>query len=632
MIVDLKDNVVVITSSPSELDPYQVSQISFWGFAKDEEWGAYVLSTERPDAVIAKLVDYLADEGVSYSLSSSCQKIFSRVTHQKNQFARLKARAGKFKEGTFSRHSFGEFSSFVKHSIPRELRPHQLKAAYHLYLLGNGANFSVPGSGKTAVVLTVYEKLKQEGKVNLLFVVGPAACFGPWKIEFRETLGRKAKYKILAGGDKILRKSEYSKTASEAAELYLTTFHTLLNDKEEVSIFLNRQGAKSFLVVDEAHYIKQVQGNWANSVLDIAKYARFRVVLTGTPMPNSYSDVFNLFDFLWPESEPIDTETKIRIEIQEQKGDKQTPKNLLKQHIGPLFYRVRKSDLGLTAPMFHPPHVMPMNKYERLLYDAIETKIRDYSKKDYLRNIDLVKRLSRGRIIRLRQCSSYAKLLSSALQDYDEDLIDDEPALRRIILEYDTLEQPAKLEYLGSLIAHFQREREKAVIWANFIGTLELISNHLGNRGFYNKLIYGKTPIEQTSVEEERTRESIRDEFVDPASGLDILIANPAACAESISLHKTCHHAVYYDLSYNCAQFLQSLDRIHRVGGSETSTANYHFLQYANTIDQDIRRNLDEKAARMYGIIEEEYCIYSLNMFEEENEEIQAYERLFGRH
>ncbi len=55
-----------------------------------------------------------------------------------------------------------------------------------------------------------------------------------------------------------------------------------------------------------------------------------------------------------------------------------------------------------------------------------------------------------------------------------------------------------------------------------------------------------------------------------------------------IASSSACSHAIYYDLSYNCAQYLQSLDRIHRVGGSERVVAHYEFLQSAGTIDEDI--------------------------------------------
>ena len=109
-----------------------------------------------------------------------------------------------------------------------------------------------------------------------------------------------------------------------------------------------------------------------------------------------------------------------------------------------------------------------------------------------------------------------------------------------------------------------------------------------------------------------------------------VLIANPAACAESISLHKSCHNAIYYDLSYNCAQYLQSLDRIHRVGGSEKITANYYFLQYKDTIDSDIKNNLESKAQKMRDFIEEDYSVYSLDLFEEGDEDSEAYKRIFG--
>lgn len=629
MIVDISNNIITIDESLSKLKPNQVSQIYFWGFVKAPEGNLYKLSSKRIDSVLLKLLKYFDGEGISYSLSPFCQEYLSELSRKIDRFERIKASGEEYKEGKFDSVKFNEFSSFVSNKIPRQLKEHQLKAAFHLYLIENGANFSVPGSGKTTVVLTAYEELKHEGKVDLLFVVGPPACFGPWREEFKLTLGRESDCRILAGGEQAQRKSEYFSPASQKAELYLTTYQTFLNDQEEVIAFFSQRGIKAFLVIDEAHYIKQIGGNWANAVLRISEYAKYRCILTGTPFPRSYTDVFNLFDFLWPDNNPLDSDAKIRIRIQEENNDAASAKEVLKKTISPLFYRVRKFDLGLIPPVFHPPRILQMNKYERIIYDAIENKIRNYAKQDYLKNIDIVRKLRRGRIIRLRQCVSNVKLLSTAVENYRESLIDDESDLSRIICDYETLEIPAKLQYLNELVGKLQKRKQKVVIWAHFIGTLKLILKHLTQAGFYCKLIYGETPTEQTSIDEEETREKIRNEFVDPQSGLDILVANPAACGESISLHKTCYHAIYYDLSYNCAQYLQSLDRIHRVGGSEINQANYYFLQYENTIDQDIKNNLEKKAKKMYDVVEEDYSIYSLDMFEEDSE-IQAYERLLG--
>ena len=106
------------------------------------------------------------------------------------------------------------------------------------------------------------------------------------------------------------------------------------------------------------------------------------------------------------------------------------------------------------------------------------------------------------------------------------------------------------------------------------------------------------------------------------------MLANPAACAESISLHKTCHNAIYYDLSYNGAQFLQSLDRIHRVGGSEHKKAHYYFFQYASTMENRILNNLERKRNKMYQIVEGDFNIYSLDMFDD-YDELDDYDEIF---
>jgi SNF2 family DNA or RNA helicase len=629
MLIDTRDDEILICLQNASLKAYQLSQLHFWKFTNEDSNAILKTQTDDVGLLLTKVLEYFEEENIVYELSQQCQLIVENRKRIVDNVRSIMETSSSFKEGKYDNEEFYRFTAFVKERIHRRLRDHQLKAAYHLYISKNAANFSVPGSGKTSVVITVYEKLRLEGKVNLLLVIGPPSCFGPWKTEFYQTLERDSKARILSGGQPTDRKNEYYKRVEDRGELYLTTFQTLLNDQEDVITFLNNKDVKAFLVLDEAHYIKQLNGNWAQSVLKTSKYATYRCVLTGTPTPKSFSDIFNLFDFLWSNPQILTSESKIKIQLHEKRSEYEKAKVILKNEIGPLFYRVRKNDLGLLPPVFNTPQIVIMNKYEQILYRAIENKIINFAKNDYLKNIDLVTKLHRGRIMRLRQCSSYAKLLSSAIENYDETIIDDSE-LASIIVNYDNLEKPSKLLALEKLVRSLNVQSQKILIWSNFVGSLEMIKKYFKTNGMNCEIIYGKTPIESTTIDDENTREAIRDRFVDPKSGLDILIANPAACAESISLHKTCFHAIYYDLSYNCAQYLQSMDRIHRIGGSEINIANYHFLQYANTIDTDIKHNLDQKAERMYNLIEEDYAIYSLNMFEEDDSEIQAYKRLFG--
>ena len=627
MIVNIRENKIIVYDLNKSLNSVGRSQLSFWNFEYDYTNNSYSVSLEKQ--LFLKVINYFEKEGISFELKDEAKKYSAELEIVNLNFNNLKELAAKYKNGKFDKIEFDKFREFVAQNIKRSLKIHQLKSAYHLYLLGNAANFSVPGSGKTTVVLSVYEKLRQEGKVNTLFVVGPPSCFGPWRNEFYETLGQKPNYTLLAGGNKSSRKNQYYKSSDSLSEIYLTSFHSLLFDQKDVNHFLKQKHVKAFFVVDEAHYIKQINGNWAHAILTQSQKTEFRCVLTGTPMPKSYTDIFNLFDFLWPNHPPISQHDKNIIKHNEERGNRHSIKHLLDNNIGPLFYRVRKSDLKLKPQNFFPPELIEMEKYERIIYDAMFKKIRSYSKEDYYKNIEFVNKLGKGRMMRLRQCVSYPKLLNSAIEEYNENLFEDLTDLKNLIRQYDKMETPGKIKFLLKKIRLFQKKGLKVVIWANFIGTISLIEKHLKLNGFYCKKIIGATPVEGNLIKEEETREKIRDEFVDPQSGLNILIANPAACAESISLHKTCHNAIYYDLTYNCAQYLQSLDRIHRVGGSEEIEANYYFLQYTNSIDSDIKKNLDSKSQKMFEIIEEEYPIYSLNMFDADGD-AEAYKRLFN--
>ena len=535
-----------------------------------------------------------------------------------------------FKNGNFEIQGTKEFLSFLEHHIPRRLKEHQCKAAFHLLSVQNGANFSVPGSGKTTVVLSVFQRLRDLGEVDSLFVVGPPACFGPWRTEYAETLGVPPTFEMLSGGNIDSRRAKYLVNQQSVCDLYLTTFQTLQRDWEQVRILFKQQGIRFYFVVDEAHYIKQIDGAWANAVLNVAQHATRRAILTGTPFPHSFSDAFNLFDVLWPLSPPISERMRHKIEFFAQQKRLPEAAATLNSAIGPLFYRVRKSDLGLAPQSFHPPIRVAMNKYERLVYDSILDRIKEVSQSDFFRDLDLLICLRRGRMMRLRQCLLYTVLLSSAVSEYNENLLGTDLSLADTIKHYDKLETPGKLEALLPLLQSLLDAGEKVVIWSNFVRTLELLQDRISSLGYGARLIYGATPVQKIAIRDELTREEIIKEFTDPSSGIDVLVANPAACAESISLHKACSHAIYYDLSYNCAQYLQSLDRIHRIGGSEDRIAHYDYLQYQDTVDDDILTNVQAKAQRMSEIIDQEYAIYSLDMFAED-EELQAYERLFGK-
>ncbi|MDR0750975.1 MAG: hypothetical protein LBF12_00080 [Christensenellaceae bacterium] len=132
---------------------------------------------------------------------------------------------------------------------------------------------------------------------------------------------------------------------------------------------------------------------------------------------------------------------------------------------------------------------------------------------------------------------------------------------------------------------------------------------YLSSQGIESKTIYGATPIADENINEEDeeyslTREFVVKEFHKPDSTYKVIIANPFAVAESISLHKACHNAIYLERSFNAAHFLQSKDRIHRYGLMPNVVTNYYYLLSADSIDLTIHERLAEKERRLLKIIE----------------------------
>ena len=363
-----------------------------------------------------------------------------------------------------------------------------------------------------------------------------------------------------------------------------------------------------FFVIDEAHYVKRADGEWAKAVLSVSRTAARRCVLTGTPFPHSYADAISLFDVSYPEVSPFSQRVADGIRAQSGQGRHEEARRMLEPVIDPLYYRVRKKDLDLSDPVMLPSVAVAMNPIERHLYDLIVNRIRGLSELDAVRDAVTVAKLRRGRLMRLRQVLSNSALLGTVIDDYDEDLLGDDESVVGLIATYSRRETPAKVSALLDLVAGLRERGEKVVVWSHFVGTLYLLQEQFADLEWQAEVVCGRTPTTPGTAGD--TRDSIVERFKSARSGLDILVANPSACGESISLHRTCSNAVYYDLSYNCAEYLQSLDRIHRVGGSEEKSSYYHYLQYADTFEGEILRNVSEKAERMAVVLDVDlpYC------------------------
>jgi SNF2 family DNA or RNA helicase len=606
--VNLKDSnfsIIFDERPPAKI----IFQLEYFNLKKSVSEGNEEYYSDAHLINIEKIVNFFENNKIQYTLNNELDIFLRNIKAEREHFRKKTDLIAKIKNGE-NKDELKLFNQTINF-LDRKLVDHQIDSLFHLYSAGSAANFSVPGSGKTSVVLAYFEKLRLEHKVDAIFVIGPKNAFGSWEFEFYKNFNQKPKMKIL-GPDPNDRQMFYEKVLT--SNLILSHFQTVTRDIDLLKSFFSRN--KILLVIDEAHYIKKIEGTWSSAILELSSYSNFKVVLTGTPVPNDLRDIFNYLDFLYGQDKILSSEDKSRIEILLNKKNDIDAIEFVRQKINPYFVRVTKNDLNLSKQIFNPPILVEMNTYEKQIYDAIVTNIKNYGRNEFFDNVDLIEQICKARIIRLKQCASYVKNLESVLEDNPifpkENLITNN--ISQIISRYDELEKPAKLSKLLEIVKNLKAENKKILIWSTHLKTVDLIYKELISNNINIEKIIGETDLDQ--------RKNIKIDFNDKTSSLDAIVATPQSCAESISLHQACTNAIYYDLSYNAAEFLQSLDRIHRVGGSENVPVEYDFLHYNHSVDVKVYNKVFQKADRQMRIIEEENFTFDLRDEDESWEDL----------
>jgi SNF2 family DNA or RNA helicase len=558
---------------------------------------------------IKKLCEYISGELV---YSSNISAAVANYALEEEKFKEFAEKARLIRDNHCNKEEFANFVDSVSRNLPnRSLYELQLLSAYHLTFSQNACNFSVPGAGKTSVVYGAFAYLanlpvEDKKYVDRLLIISPLSAFGPWELEYTECFGSIPTTKRLNGKLSLDEKKQYLYSACPA-KITLLSYSSVPSLIDELTYFLRNN--KVMVVLDEAHKIKNTNGGvTAASVLQIAPFCDARVVLTGTPAPNGYEDLYNLYKFIWPTKKIIPFEVYQLKDMSRVEGDARV--DTLLHAVEPFFIRVKKSDLGIPPATEHEPIIVPMGATQRRIYDVIEKKYMSdivSSKDDWFRR-DLVK----ARLLRLMQAATNPNLLSVPLKDFaqedgfDFSRVGDDSSLISDVLQYAQLETPAKFIKARELIESIIEKGEKVVVWAIYIKNIIDFERYLTDNGIPCKTLYGATPVASGDENEDdvETREKIIAEFHKPDSSFKVIIANPFAVAESISLHKTCHNAIYMERSFNAAHFIQSKDRIHRYGLKPGTETNYYYLLSEDSIDGVIHTRLIEKETRLRDIIE----------------------------
>lgn len=547
----------------------------------------FVGTTDRVGVIYDFIARWASSTHLDLEVDESIRKLISTLDSERDQVLSVKNNAVE-KE---------PLSSLVGVLPARELLGHQKSAVQTALAIGNYADFSVPGSGKTTVALAVYALLKKGNIVDKLMVIGPASSFDPWEEELKAAFGTPPYLHRLTGTPRARENIFAYMTLSE---VLLSTYQMASREEEALRGLLSR--GRYLLVLDEAHNIKRYsEGKWSETMLRLAPFAARRMILTGTPAPRDVFDLWTQFTFLWPSGSAVGSRTDFQREFQD--GGSQAVADIVK----PFFHRTKKSDLGLPPPHYEITTLEPDSwpPVQRRVVRLLEVRtLRDLQTLE-LRAEDIVtlRNWRRSRITRLLMAASNPGLLNIP----DSDLVDSSvggndhyPSLDDMVGNYDSVETSAKIRWVIDKTRALVQDGKKVVIWTWFVGNIKLLQDRLSD---LNALVAygGLKPFEdeEDSIEELSREKNIRM-FKEEQKNW-VLVANPAACAESISLHKACHDAIYVDRTFNCGQFMQSLDRIHRVGSDAPVT--YHIPVMNCAIDRLVDRKLTQRQRILYKLL-----------------------------
>ena len=476
-----------------------------------------------------------------------------------------------------------EFSEIIKEfGFNRILKDFQIRNVLGLIKHKYGATFSVPGAGKTSEILSVFSFYKTKESNLKLFVVCPKNAFSSWDEQISTVFNTNVKINttIIDGlGNSIKNKmcrltkgyDNIKYMLDQNPDFLIISYQQISIDKKVTDLLIDYISKNNvFFSIDESHRIKRNDGKVSNAILEFSTISDYRYIMSGTPMPQGTSDLINQTKFLIPFKSF--NEKNVIDEIQN------------------IYVRTTKLDLKIL-PLESKYIKVEMSKKQRELYDKI--KFHEKRKFETSRNQLKLKEIKRS-IMRMLQLSSNPRIIN------DPGFIDlvKEQDLNGLFEEFSPKFMMA-CEMSKSLI----ERGEKVIIWSGFQKNIDLLYDALIE--FNPVVVDGRTPSSENDELYETREININKFKTDP--NCKIFIANPAAASEGISLHldmngnKICSNAIYLDRNFNASQFIQSVDRIHRIGIKETP--HVYVLITENSMDERVQIRLDMKINAMIELL-----------------------------
>ncbi len=404
------------------------------------------------------------------------------------------------------------------------------------------------GLGKTVQTIAVLSEIYPEEQQQSLIVMPRSLLFN-WAEEFAK-FNPNISYEIYHGS---------LRNFNEEANLILTTYDIMRND-----IQILKEKKFLYIILDESQKIKNTATKISKAVMLLD--GKHRLALSGTPIENNLRELYSLFRFLNPAMFGSLKDFDKYYTMPIQKENDEVVMAELRKKIYPFILRRLKKDVVKDLPP----------KVEQTLYIEMDTAQKKYYEK----------RRS------FYQESIKAQVGQNGIKKSQFFIFQALSELRQIAtmpeLKNEAIKTSAKKDALIEQIQDVAANNHKALIFSNYVGTLEILSEALNNSGIEHLVMTGSTRDRKTLIHRFQTDKEIKVFLMTLKTG-------------GVGLNLTQADYVYIlDPWWNVAAENQAIDRTHRIGQDKT-VFSYKLIT-KDTIEEKILL-LQEKKAELFDNI-----------------------------
>lgn len=405
------------------------------------------------------------------------------------------------------------------------------------------------GLGKTLQLLCfIGEYLENTANKKPVLIIAPVSLLENWQSEAQLFFSNRFGKILSLYGDNLKQRKLQKNTLSSDlqalgitnlleegwrgdADIVLTTYETLRDLQ-----FSLAQEHWSIMVCDEAQKIKVPSALVTQAA--IAQQADFKIACTGTPVENSLTDLWCLFNIiqagLLGSLKQFNKDYRRPIECKDSTDSDALQQ--LRQLIEPQILRRMKADVADLPPKTEIEHckTLPISQLQQQLYANVAADYRQTSDAD--RGKAILGALHKMRMI----CAHPLQLQPSAAE-----------------------RESPKVAWLLQTLRQIEQQQEKVIIFTEFRDIQAFLQRIIGQAfGLAVSTVNGDTNA--NSSKSGTTRQGIINQFQQKL-GFNVIILSTTAVGFGVNVQKA-NHVIHYTRCWNPAKEDQATDRAYRIG------------------------------------------------------------------